>query len=61
MVVNTCQDVARERFALRAEPLLEDALDLPFEEVASVTGLAVGTAKCYAHRDRLGLRERLSA
>jgi RNA polymerase sigma-70 factor (ECF subfamily) len=40
---------------------LKDALDLGFEEVASVTGLPVGTAKCYAHRGRNGLRERLSA
>jgi RNA polymerase sigma-70 factor, ECF subfamily len=40
---------------------LKDALELGFEEVASVTGLPVGTAKCYAHRGRNGLRERLSA
>jgi RNA polymerase sigma-70 factor (ECF subfamily) len=40
---------------------LKDAFDLGFEEVASVTGLPVGTAKCYAHRGRNGLRERLSA
>lgn len=40
---------------------LKDALDLGFDEIASVTGLPVGTAKCYAHRGRNGLRERLSA
>jgi RNA polymerase sigma-70 factor, ECF subfamily len=40
---------------------LKDALDLGFEEISSVTGLPVGTAKCYAHRGRNGLRERLSA
>jgi RNA polymerase sigma-70 factor (ECF subfamily) len=40
---------------------LKDAFDLPFEEVAAVTGLPVGTAKCYAHRGRNGLRQRLSA
>lgn len=40
---------------------LKDALDLPFEEVAAVTGLPVGTAKCYAHRGRITLREQLSA
>lgn len=40
---------------------LRDALDLGFEEISSVTGLPVGTAKCYAHRGRNGLRERLSA
>jgi RNA polymerase sigma-70 factor (ECF subfamily) len=40
---------------------LKDAFDLPFEEIAAVTGLPVGTAKCYAHRGRNGLRDRLSA
>lgn len=40
---------------------LKDAIGLPFEEVASVTGLPVGTAKCYAHRGRTTLREQLSA
>jgi RNA polymerase sigma-70 factor (ECF subfamily) len=102
LVVNTCKDVAQERWARRTEPLFEDtrvapdgdpvravtasetrrelgrrlaelpaaqaqvvglkdAFDLPFEEISSVTGLPVGTAKCYAHRGRNGLRERLSA
>ena len=102
LVVNTCKDVAQERFARRTEPLIEDlrvasdgdpvgalaaaetrrelrrrlaelpaaqaqvvglkdAFELPFEEIATVTGLPVGTAKCYAHRGRIGLRERLSA
>jgi RNA polymerase sigma-70 factor (ECF subfamily) len=102
LVVNTCKDVAQERFARRTEPLVEDArvaadgdpvrelaaaetrrelkrrlaelpaaqaqvvglkdaFELPFEEIATVTGLPVGTAKCYAHRGRNGLRERLSA
>jgi RNA polymerase sigma-70 factor (ECF subfamily) len=40
---------------------LKDAFDLPFEDVAALTGLPVGTAKCYAHRGRNGLRARLSA
>lgn len=40
---------------------LKDAFDLPFEEIAILTGLPVGTAKCYAHRARNGLRARLSA
>jgi RNA polymerase sigma-70 factor (ECF subfamily) len=40
---------------------LKDAFDLPFDEIAAVTGLPVGTAKCYAHRGRNGLREKLSA
>lgn len=40
---------------------LKDAFDLPFAEISSATGLPVGTAKCYAHRARANLRERLSA
>ena len=40
---------------------LKDAFDLGFEEISSATALPVGTAKCYAHRWRNGLRERLSA
>ena len=40
---------------------LKDAFDLGFEEISTATGLPVGTAKCYAHRGRNGLRERLSA
>jgi RNA polymerase sigma-70 factor, ECF subfamily len=39
---------------------LKDALDLGFDEISSVTGLPVGTAKCYAHRGRNGLRQRLA-
>ncbi len=40
---------------------LKDAFDASFEEISAATGLPVGTAKCYAHRGRNGLRERLSA
>jgi RNA polymerase sigma-70 factor, ECF subfamily len=40
---------------------LKDAFDVPFEEISAATGLPVGTAKCYAHRGRNGLRDRLSA
>jgi RNA polymerase sigma-70 factor (ECF subfamily) len=40
---------------------LKDAFDVSFEEISEVTGMPVGTAKCYAHRGRNGLRERLSA
>ena len=40
---------------------LKDGYDVPFEEIAISTGLPVGTAKCYAHRGRNGLRARLSA
>jgi RNA polymerase sigma-70 factor (ECF subfamily) len=41
--------------------VLKDAFDLGFEEVSGATGLPIGTAKCYAHRGRSRLRERLSA
>ena len=102
LVVNTCKDVAQERFARRTEPLFEDtreapdadplravtaaetrrelgrclaelpqaqaqvvslkdACDVTFEEIAEATGMPVGTAKCYAHRGRNGLRERLAS
>ena len=67
LVVNTCKDVAQARWssARGLEPLVEDrrvaADGVPFEEIAAATGLPVGTAKCYAHRGRNGLRERLSA
>jgi RNA polymerase sigma-70 factor, ECF subfamily len=40
---------------------MKDAFDASFEEISAATGLPVGTAKCYAHRGRTGLRERLSA
>jgi RNA polymerase sigma-70 factor (ECF subfamily) len=40
---------------------LKDAFDVGFAEISSVTGLPVGTAKCYAHRGRASLRRRLSA
>jgi RNA polymerase sigma-70 factor, ECF subfamily len=41
--------------------VLKDAFDFTFEEIAEAEGMPVGTAKCYAHRGRNGLRERLSA
>jgi RNA polymerase sigma-70 factor (ECF subfamily) len=45
--------------------VLKDAFELSFEEIAGAEGMPVGTAKCYAHRGRNGLRrqlqERLSA
>ena len=40
---------------------LKDAFDVGFAEISDATGLPVGTAKCYAHRGRASLRERLSA
>lgn len=40
---------------------LKDGFDVSFEEIAAATGMPVGTAKCYAHRGRKGLKERLTA
>ena len=40
---------------------LKDAFDASFDEISEATGLPVGTAKCYAHRGRSSLREKLSA
>jgi RNA polymerase sigma-70 factor (ECF subfamily) len=104
LVVNTCKDVAQERWAAqrRTEPLqedlraaydgdpagelaasesrrelgrclaelpraqatvvaLKDGFDVSFAEISAATGLPVGTAKCYAHRGRKTLEEKLSA
>jgi RNA polymerase sigma-70 factor, ECF subfamily len=41
--------------------VLKDAFDYSFEEISSVAGMPVGTAKCYAHRARNSLRDRLRA
>ncbi len=41
--------------------VMKDAFDYTFEEISSESGMPVGTAKCYAHRARNGLRERLGA
>lgn len=41
--------------------VLKHAFDFSFEEIAGGQGMPLGTAKCYAHRARAGLRERLSA
>jgi RNA polymerase sigma-70 factor, ECF subfamily len=40
--------------------VLKDAFDWSFEEIASRDGIPVGTAKCYAHRARSSLREKLA-
>ena len=40
--------------------VLKDAFDFSFEEIAGLQGMPVGTAKCYAHRGRAALNERLS-
>jgi len=39
--------------------VLKDALGLSFEEIAAVSDMPVGTAKCYAHRGRNRLRDKL--
>jgi RNA polymerase sigma-70 factor (ECF subfamily) len=39
--------------------VLKDALGWSFEEISAASGMPVGTAKCYAHRGRSRLRERL--
>jgi len=38
----------------------KDALGFSFEEISSASGMPVGTAKCYAHRARARLRDRLA-
>ncbi|HEY7604726.1 MAG TPA: RNA polymerase sigma factor [Gaiellaceae bacterium] len=40
--------------------VLKDAFDWSFEEISARSGMPVGTAKCYAHRGRSSLRERLA-
>jgi RNA polymerase sigma-70 factor (ECF subfamily) len=40
--------------------VLKDAFDWSFAEIASTAGIPVGTAKCYAHRARTSLRDRLA-
>ena len=39
--------------------VLKDALGYSFDEISAASGMPVGTAKCYAHRARAGLRSRL--
>jgi DNA-directed RNA polymerase specialized sigma24 family protein len=41
--------------------VLKDAFDFGFEEIAAAEAMPVGTAKCYAHRGRHRLQEKLSA
>jgi RNA polymerase sigma-70 factor (ECF subfamily) len=40
--------------------VLKDAIGLSFEEISAASGMPIGTAKCYAHRGRSNLREKLS-
>lgn len=39
--------------------LLKDALGFSFEEIAAAADMPIGTAKCYAHRGRSRLRDKL--
>ncbi len=39
--------------------VLKDALGFSFAEISAAKGMPVGTAKCYAHRARAQLRDRL--
>jgi RNA polymerase sigma-70 factor (ECF subfamily) len=41
--------------------VLKDAVGLSFEEISAREEIPVGTAKCYAHRARARLRDRLEA
>src|ERR671936_8134 len=40
--------------------VLKDALGFSFAQISARSGMPVGTAKCYAHRARAGLRARLT-
>jgi RNA polymerase sigma-70 factor, ECF subfamily len=40
--------------------VLKDALGFSFEEISAAADMPVGTAKCYAHRARNRLRDKLS-
>jgi RNA polymerase sigma-70 factor, ECF subfamily len=57
-------ELAGELAAISADQarvvVLKDALDWSFEEISARSGMPVGTAKCYAHRGRSSLRERLA-
>jgi RNA polymerase sigma-70 factor (ECF subfamily) len=41
--------------------VLRDLLDLSYEEIAAETGRPLGTVKCYLHRARAALGQRLAA
>jgi len=54
-----CEELAGLPAAEARVVVLKDALGFSFEEISSGTGMPVGTAKCYAHRGRNRLRDRL--
>ncbi len=39
--------------------VLKDAFGFSFQEISDASGMPVGTAKCYAHRGRTGMRDLL--
>ena len=41
--------------------VLKDAFDFSFAEISAASGMPIGTAKCYAHRARNGLRSLLES
>src|SRR5438270_3391084 len=54
-----CAELAGLPAAQAQVLVLKDALGFSFEEISSASGMPVGTAKCYAHRGRNRLRDRL--
>ena len=58
------QELATELAELSKEQasvvVLKHALGFSFAEISAREGMPIGTAKCYAHRARAGLRARLS-
>jgi RNA polymerase sigma-70 factor, ECF subfamily len=57
------EELAAELATLSVEQarvvVLKDALGFSFAEISARSGMPIGTAKCYAHRARAGLRARL--
>ena len=54
-----CEELAGLPAGQARVVVLKDALGFSFEEISAESGLPVGTAKCYAHRGRSRLRDRL--
>ncbi len=63
--LDLAEALARLSADQRSVVLLRDAFGLPYEDVARLASMPVGTAKCYVHRGRerlrAGLEERLGA
>ena len=53
------RELARLSPAQARVVVMKDALGLSFDEISAVSGMPVGTAKCYAHRGRKKLRDGL--